>query len=218
MAWSETLLIPVEKKRWRAKAHGILGKIKNPRYYCIVDNVKGSQLAAFCPQAIVYCLYLEFKCCYLKNLKVFNKSKRIIWAYSFALFKSILLRNRSLSNATWFYGGKKRKIGKGNLHLTENRLRKNETWGAADNYNYMCHICVKGFLDSNFNQAVIDKILIFHKIAPHSTFSQKSYFFKYKWNFLDKLLLPYKFYGRDMKGKYFFIFASCDLLIFFYTL
>ena len=36
--------------------------------------------------------------------------------------KSIFLRNRSLSNARWFYG-KKRKIGKGNLYITENRLK-----------------------------------------------------------------------------------------------
>ena len=32
----------------------------------------------------------------------------------------IFLRNRSLSDARWFYG-KKRKIGKGNLYITENR-------------------------------------------------------------------------------------------------
>ena len=25
-------------------------------------------------------------------------------------------------------------------------------WCAADNYNYMCHMCEKGFLDSNFNK------------------------------------------------------------------
>ena len=56
-----------------------------------------------------------------------RSGETIIWAYSFAggkttgftLFKSIFLRNRSLSNAKWFYG-KKRKIWKGNLYLTEN--------------------------------------------------------------------------------------------------
>ena len=50
---------------------------------------------------------------------VFNRSKIIIWAYSFAkkrrrisaLFISIFLRNRSLSNARWFYG-KNLKMGK----------------------------------------------------------------------------------------------------------
>ena len=49
-------------------------------------------------------------------------------------------------------------------------------WCAADNYSYTCHICAKGFLDSNFNQAVIDKISNFHEIAPNFTYSQKSYF------------------------------------------
>ena len=39
---------------------------------------------------------------------------------------------------------------------------------AADNYNYMCHTCAKEFLDSNFNQAVIDKISNFHEIAQIS--------------------------------------------------
>ena len=46
---------------------------------------------------------------------------------------------------------KKRKIWKGNLCLTENRLEKNEIWFAEDNHSYMCHICAKGLLDSNFN-------------------------------------------------------------------
>ena len=34
----------------------------------------------------------------------------------------------------------------------------------------------KGVLDFNFNQAVIDKISIFHEIAPNFTYSQKLYF------------------------------------------
>ena len=37
---------------------------------------------------------------------------------------------------------------------------------AADNHNYMCHTCAKEFSDSNFNQAVTDKILNFLEIAP----------------------------------------------------
>ena len=70
-------------------------------------------------------------------------------------------------------------------------------WCAADNHNYMCHI---------------DKISNFHQIAPNFTFSRKSYFCKYNWNFLDQLLQPYKFYSKDMLGVYFFIFASCEPL------
>ena len=77
-----------------------------------------------------------------------NESKKIIGAYSlrekkatgFALFKIIFLRNQSLSNARWFYGNK-RKIVKGNLYLTENRLSRNELWCVADDQNYMCHMC-----------------------------------------------------------------------------
>ena len=74
-------------------------------------------------------------------------SKRIIRPYSFekkrrqvfALFKSIFLRNQSLSNASWFYN-KKHKIGKGNLYLLENWLSRNKMCCAADNHNCMCHM------------------------------------------------------------------------------
>ena len=38
-----------------------------------------------------------------------------------------------------------------NLYLTENRLGRNEIWCAEDNHSYMCHICAKRFLNSNFN-------------------------------------------------------------------
>ena len=84
---------------------------------------------------------------------------------------------------------------------------------AADNHNYMCHTCAKEFLNANFNEAVIDKISKFHEIAPNSTYSRKSLFFKYFCNFLDQLLHPYKFHGRDMSGILFFNFASCEPLI-----
>ena len=51
----------------------------------------------------------------------------------FAPFKSIFLKNRSLGNDRWFYCNR-RKIGKENLHLTENRLSRNKMWCAADNH------------------------------------------------------------------------------------
>ena len=53
---------------------------------------------------------------------------------------------------------KKRKIGKGNLYLTENQWSWNKICCAADNHNNMCHTCAKEFLDLNFNYAIIDKI------------------------------------------------------------
>ena len=69
---------------------------------------------------------------------------------------------------------KKRKNGKENLYLVENRVGRNEILCAENNHSYMCHICAKEFLDSNFNQAIDDKISLFHLIAPNLTYSQKS--------------------------------------------
>ena len=62
----------------------------------------------------------------------------------------------------------------GNLYLTENRLSRNEMWCAEGNHNYMCHIFAKAFLDSNFIQAVIDKISNLKEIAPNFAYLQKS--------------------------------------------
>ena len=47
-------------------------------------------------------------------------------------------------------------------------------WCAANNHNYMCHPCAKGLLDSNLNEAVLDKIPFFYEIAPNFTYLQKS--------------------------------------------
>ena len=43
----------------------------------------------------------------------------------------------------------------------------------------MILLCAIEFLDPNFNQAVIDKILNFQEIPPNFMFLQKSYFLKY---------------------------------------
>ena len=48
-------------------------------------------------------------------------------------------------------------------------------WCAADNHNYVCHMCKRIF---RF-EAVIDKISNFHKIAPNFKYSQKLQFLKY---------------------------------------
>ena len=53
-------------------------------------------------------------------------------------------------------------------------IRRNGVCCAVDDPNYICHICAKGLLDSNFNEVVINKILIFHEITPNSTYSQES--------------------------------------------
>ena len=50
-------------------------------------------------------------------------------------------------------------------------------WCAANNHNNMCHICAIKFLDSNLNEAVIDKISKisnFHEIAPNFTLIHKN--------------------------------------------
>ena len=73
----------------------------------------------------------------------------------------------------------KLKIGKRNLYLTEKRLSWNEMCCASDNHDYMRHTCVKEFSDSNFNEAVIDKISNFHEITPNSTYSLKLIFQAY---------------------------------------
>ena len=65
----------------------------------------------------------------------------------FLLFLKAFSWETDLWVAPGDFAVKKRKIGKGNLYLTENRLIKNEMWCAADIHNYMCHIYAKGFLD-----------------------------------------------------------------------
>ena len=96
---------------------------------------------------------------YLKNLKLFTIRVKelsepiVLWRKGdgfLPLFISIFLRNRSLSDARWFYG-KKRKIGKGNLYLTEYWLSWNEMYCASDNHNYICQTWAKEFLNSSFN-------------------------------------------------------------------
>ena len=57
------------------------------------------------------------------------------------------------------------------MYLTENRLSRNKTWCAADNHNYVCHICTKEFLDKiELNLHLLTKYQIF------TTYSQKSQF------------------------------------------
>ena len=52
----------------------------------------------------------------------------------------------------------------------------------------------------------------FSRYYPKFHIFTKMVIFKYICNFLDRLLHPYKFHGRDMSGILFFIFASCEPL------
>ena len=134
-----------------------------------------SQLGAFCIYAIVYC-YLEFKLRYLKNLKLFSISVK-------ELFEPIVLRKKRQDNARWFYG-RKLKIGKENLYLTE--IDKFETKCAV--LQIITIICVT-YEQKDF----FDKISSFHEIVPNFTYSQKSYFLKYNWNFEANCFFPINF-------------------------
>ena len=59
---------------------------------------------------------------------------------------------------------------------------------------------------------LLTKYQIFTKLPQISHIHRNRNFFKYNWNFLDQLLLSYKFHDRDVWGIDFFIFASCEPL------
>ena len=74
----------------------------------------------------------------------------------------------------------KNTTGKGNLYLTENWLFKVETkCGVRQITEIICvTLYANGFLDSNFNEAVIDKIYhIFTKLSQISHIHKNRYFF-----------------------------------------
>ena len=77
------------------------------------------------------------------NLKVFA---------FLSIFGVIIIIFFLMSNAGWFF--KKHQISKGNLQITVSWLKTTEM------------VCGR-FLDSNFNEAVIDKMSIFPEIAPN---------------------------------------------------
>ena len=112
---------------------------------------------------------------------VFSWNKRINWAYSFVkksrrvfvLFKSTFFRNRSFSNASWFYS-KNRKIWKGNLYLTENRFSRNEMWCAVVNHNHMYHMR-KGIFRFVLLLGSYWQNIIFQEIAPNCTYKNCSF-------------------------------------------
>ena len=106
---------------------------------------------------------------------------------------------------------KKRKIGKGNLYLTENRLSWNEICCAADNHNYMSHMC-KRIVRFELQFSSYWQNIKFSRNCPKFHIFTKIVICKFICNFLDQLLHPYKFHGRDMSGILFFIFASCEPL------
>ena len=62
---------------------------------------------------------------------------------------------------------------------------------AANNHNFMCHVCAKGLLASNFNEVIIYKYQkIFMKLPQISHIHKKLEFPKCFWKKKDQLLLP----------------------------
>ena len=93
--------------------------------------------------------YIEFKLRYLKNMKLFEIRVKKNEAFFTKKDDGVLhfLKAFSWETDLWVtlddFRVKKAKL------WTENRLSRHEMC-AADNHNYMCHMCAKGFLDSNF--------------------------------------------------------------------
>ena len=144
--------------------------------------LKGSQLGAFSIGHNVVLHWIQNSLSQQPEI-VFSWNKRINWAYSFVkkkadgflfFLKALFFRNRSFSNANWFYS-KNRKIWKGNLYLSENRFSRNEMWCAVVNHNHMYHICAKGFLDSYFLLGSYWQNIIFQEIAPNCTYKNCSF-------------------------------------------
>ena len=47
---------------------------------------------------------------------------------------------------------------------------RNELWCAVGNHNYLCHMCARGFLDSNLIKSLLTKHQ-FHEIGPNLKYS-----------------------------------------------
>ena len=82
----------------------------------------------------------------------------------------------------------------------------------SDNHNYMCHTCAKEFLKFELQLSSYWQNIKFSRYCPKFHIFTNIVIFKYFCNFLDQMLHPYKFHGRDMSGILFFIFASCHPL------
>ena len=136
-----------------------------------------------------------------------KKRRRVL-----ALFVSIFSRNRSLSDARWFCG-KKRKIGKGNLYLTENRLSWNVMCCASDNDNYMCQTRAKEFLKIRASiKKLLTKYHIFTILPQISHFQQFRNFSSIFATFETNCFIPISFMAGTCQEYSFFIFASCHPL------
>ena len=135
-----------------------------------------------------------------------KKRRRVL-----ALFISIFLRNRSLSDARWFCGKKMQNWeGKSVFNWKSIKLKWNVLCFRYSQL-YVSHMCKRIFKFELQFSSYWQNIKI-SRYCPKFHIFTNIVIFKYICNFLDQLLHPYKFYGRDMSGILFFIFASCHPL------
>ena len=101
--------------------------------------------------------------------------------------------------------------------LIEDRFCRKGICCAENNQSHMSYRCAKKFSGSNFNQAVIGKILFFFffkKLPQISHFHTKCMhvFFKYNWNFQTNCFYLVNSMAVAQRNTLFFNFASCELL------
>ena len=82
----------------------------------------------------------------------------------------------------------------------------------SDNHNNVSHMCKRIFKIRALIKQLLTKYQIFTILPQISHFHKYRNFSSIFATFLDQLLHPYKFYGSDMSGILFFIFASCHPL------
>ena len=145
--------------------------------------------------------YLEFKRRYMKP-KLFSIRVKELFeplvlrskADRFLLFLKAFSWETNLRVTLGDFTVKKLKIEKGNLYLTENRLGRNEIRCVDDKHNYVSHMSKRIFRFELWLRSYWQNINFF-TILPQISYVHKILNFlnfKYNWNFLDQLLLPYK--------------------------
>ena len=76
----------------------------------------------------------------------------------------------------------------------------------AGDHIYTCYVCAKGFLNSNFNQAVIDKISMIFKKLPQISHIHKNH--NYFVTFYTNCCFPIDFMARTCRNV---LFHFCQL-------
>ena len=114
----------------------------------------------------------------------------------------------------WFCA-KRRKIGKGNLYLTENRFGRNAIYFAKDNHNHMSNMCAKELSGLNFDLAVTgQKNRFFKKLTEISHIHKKCILKKFDYIFLTNCFYPTNFMSVACEDNFFIpFFYSYDLFM-----